>query len=44
MRDERRYFGTDRESRDLCLLSCLLGENRGIFFSPKLSERPHLTT
>ncbi|MCS4502492.1 UDP-N-acetylglucosamine 4,6-dehydratase [Arhodomonas aquaeolei] len=41
--DVRRYFVTDRESGELCLLSCLLGENRDIFF-PKLSERLHLTT
>jgi FlaA1/EpsC-like NDP-sugar epimerase len=41
--DVRRYFLTDRESGELCLMSCLLGENRNIFF-PKLSERLHLTT
>ena len=42
-RDVRRYFVTARESGELCLLSCLLGENRDIFF-PKLSEKLHLTT
>jgi FlaA1/EpsC-like NDP-sugar epimerase len=39
--DVRRYFVTAQESGELCLLSCLLGENREIFF-PKLSERLHL--
>lgn len=41
--DVRRYFVTPQESGELCLMSCLLGENRDIFF-PKLSERLHLTT
>ena len=41
--DVRRYFVTPQESGELCLLSCLLGENRDIFF-PKLSERLHLIT
>ncbi len=41
--DVRRYFVTPKESGELCLLSCLLGENRDIFF-PKLSEKLHLTT
>jgi FlaA1/EpsC-like NDP-sugar epimerase len=41
--DVRRYFITPQESGELCLLSCLLGENRDIFF-PKLSEAHHLTT
>ena len=40
--DVRRYFVTPRESGELCLMSCLLGENRDIFF-PKLSESLHLT-
>lgn len=39
--DVRRYFVTPQESGELCLMSCLLGENRDIFF-PKLSERLHL--
>jgi len=39
--DVRRYFVTPQESGELCLLSCLLGENRDIFF-PKLSEKLHL--
>jgi len=39
--DVRRYFVTPRESGELCLMSCLLGENRDIFF-PKLSENLHL--
>ena len=41
--DVRRYFVTPQESGELCLMSCLLGENRDIFF-PKLSESLHLTT
>ena len=41
--DVRRYFVTPRESGQLCLMSCLLGDNRDIFF-PKLSERLHLIT
>ena len=39
--DVRRYFLTQQESGELCLLSGLLGENRDIFF-PKLSEKLHL--
>jgi FlaA1/EpsC-like NDP-sugar epimerase len=41
--DVRRYFVTPQESGELCLMSCLLGENRDIFF-PKLSEQLHLAT
>ena len=41
--DVRRYFVTPQESGELCLMSCLLGENRDIFF-PKLSEQLHLST
>lgn len=41
--DVRRYFLTPQESGELCLMSCLLGENRDIFF-PKLSEKLHLIT
>lgn len=41
--DIRRYFVTPQESGELCLMSCLLGENRDIFF-PKLSESLHLIT
>lgn len=40
--DVRRYFVTPQESGELCLMSCLLGENRDIFF-PKLSEVLNLT-
>jgi FlaA1/EpsC-like NDP-sugar epimerase len=39
--DIKRYFVTPQESGELCLMSCLLGENRDIFF-PKLSEALHL--
>ena len=42
-KDVRRYFVTPQESGELCLLSCLMGENRDIFF-PKLSEKLHLET
>lgn len=41
--DVRRYFVTPQESGELCLMSCMFGENRDIFF-PKLSESLHLTT
>jgi FlaA1/EpsC-like NDP-sugar epimerase len=41
--DIKRYFLTPQESGELCLMSCLLGENRDIFF-PKLSENLHLIT
>lgn len=41
--DVKRYFVTDDESGELCLMSCLLGDNRDIFF-PKLSEKLHLIT
>ena len=41
--DVRRYFVTSQESGELCLMACLLGENRDNFF-PKLSESLHLTT
>lgn len=39
--DIKRYFVTPKESGELCLMSCLFGENRDIFF-PKLSENLHL--
>lgn len=41
--DIKRYFITPQESGELCLMSCLLGENNDIFF-PKLSEHLHLIT
>ena len=41
--DVRRYFVTPKESGELCLMSCLFGENRDIFF-PKLSDKLHLIT
>ncbi len=40
--DVRRYFVTPQESGELCLSSCLLGNNRDIFF-PNLSEQLDLT-
>lgn len=42
-RDIKRYFVTPKESGELCLMSCIFGENRDIFF-PKLSEELHLIT
>jgi FlaA1/EpsC-like NDP-sugar epimerase len=39
--DIKRYFVTPKESGELCLMSCIFGENRDIFF-PKLSEALHL--
>jgi len=42
-RDVKRYFVTPKESGELCIMSCLLGKNRDIFF-PKLSEKLHLIT
>lgn len=41
--DVKRYFVTPKESGELCLMSCLLGENRDIFF-PKLSAKLNLIT
>ncbi|MDV6316961.1 UDP-N-acetylglucosamine 4,6-dehydratase [Idiomarina sp. HP20-50] len=41
--DIKRYFVTPKESGELCLMSCIFGENRDIFF-PKLSEALHLIT
>lgn len=41
--DIKRYFLTSQESGELCLLSCLLGKNRDIFF-PSLDEDVHLIT
>jgi FlaA1/EpsC-like NDP-sugar epimerase len=39
--DIKRYFVIPEESGQLCLMSCIFGENRDIFF-PKLSESLHL--
>jgi FlaA1/EpsC-like NDP-sugar epimerase len=41
--DVRRYFVTPEESGELCFISCMLGNNRDIFF-PKLSQQLHLVT
>jgi hypothetical protein len=41
--DVRRYFVTPQESGELCLMSCLLGKNRDIFF-PKLDYNLNLIT
>jgi len=39
--DIKRYFVTPQESGELCLMSCIFGENRDIFF-PKLTADLHL--
>jgi len=39
--DIKRYFITPKESGQLCLMSCIFGESRDIFF-PKLSDSIHL--
>lgn len=41
--DIKRYFVIPKESGELCLMSCIFGENRDVFF-PKLSEELHLIT
>lgn len=41
--DVRRYFVTPKEAGLLCILSCLTGENRDIYF-PKLDEELNLVT
>ncbi|HRO75141.1 MAG TPA: UDP-N-acetylglucosamine 4,6-dehydratase [Crocinitomicaceae bacterium] len=41
--DIKRYFVTPQESGELCLMSCIFGKNRDVFF-PKLSEALHLIT
>jgi len=40
-KDIKRYFVTPQESGELCLMSCIFGENRDIFF-PKLNDNLHL--
>lgn len=40
-KDIRRYFITAKESGELCLMSCIFGNNRDIFF-PKLDKELHL--
>lgn len=40
--DVRRYFVSPEESGQICLLACILGENRAIFF-PKLGEAQMMT-
>lgn len=39
--DVKRYFVTQKEAGQLCLMSCLFGANRDIYF-PKLDEHLHL--
>lgn len=40
--DVRRYFVSPEESGQICMLSCMLGSNREIFF-PKLEEAQMMT-
>ena len=40
--DVRRFFVSPQESGQICLLACILGENRAIFF-PKLDEAQMMT-
>ena len=40
--DVRRYFVSPEESGQICLLACMLGNNREIFF-PKLAEAQMMT-
>lgn len=40
--DIRRYFMTTKESGELCVLSCLLGDNRDLFF-PKVRSQEMIT-
>lgn len=41
--DIKRYFVVPQESGELCLMSCIFGDNRDIYF-PKLNENLHLIT
>ena len=41
--DIRRYFITTKEAGELCLLSCIFGGNREIFF-PKMGKDLHLAS
>lgn len=40
--DVKRYFVSPEESGQICMLSCMLGDNRAIFF-PKLEEAQMMT-
>lgn len=40
--DVKRYFVSPKESGQICMLSCMLGKNREIFF-PKLEEEQMMT-
>ncbi|MGZ9898940.1 UDP-N-acetylglucosamine 4,6-dehydratase [Shewanella gaetbuli] len=41
--DVKRYFVTPKESGELCLMSCLLGHNRNIFFPKQTANLPLLS-
>lgn len=40
--DVKRYFVSPEESGQICMLACMLGENREIFF-PKLEQEQMMT-
>lgn len=40
--DVKRYFVSPKESGEICLLACVLGKNKEIFF-PKLEEKQMMT-
>ena len=40
--DVKRYFVSPEESGQICMMACILGENRAIFF-PKLEEAQMMT-
>ena len=41
--DIKRYFITQEEAGQLCLIACLMGDNKDVFF-PKLKDELHLIT
>ena len=41
-KDVKRYFVSPKESGQICMLACILGRNRSIFF-PKLNEAQMMT-
>ena len=43
VRNVRQYFVTPKEACQLCVMSCLLGENRDVFF-PKLDHDLNLVS
>ncbi len=41
--DVRRYFISHQEAGELCVLSCILGENRDVFFPKLISDKNEKT-